>query len=617
MDNRNSFDFAHWAERESVAAQKSSAVMNQVVALTRSVLPSTDLFPQVRAVAEETQRRHIDLTKGYIPWRNIGFALSDGMGNQGRGYFHTLSAQNPDYDPQECDKQYDACLKAHGSGITINSLFHAAKEAGIDISAIARQFCTSQFISQTPQFEKCGEMELDTPLLRPTFSDKLPMEDWPKLLQIFFEYDRSVEYTDMMLLGSLGVLSAVVPMVVGRYRGRLYYSNFYVFIVAPPASDKGDLPLLLNWVKPVQSAIRAASDQTMAEYEQKLADYQAKKQKRGANPGVEPKKPPYKTLFVPGNSSATAMYQTMAENQETGVLLLETEADTITQACRNKEWGDFSAGLRMAFQHEAIRYRRRGDDERVDIPHPRLTIVISGTPNQVSAMIPTAEDGSFSRNAFWEMSRNLEWQDVFAEADNSLEDDIEEIGKRYFERIYMPLSKRKEALNFKLQIPQQKKFNAYFKELQTEQSSMLGDDIVATVRRLGLITFRLAMVLSVLRLVDSEDNDLTTMESLECDDRDFCIAMEMSNALISHATSVYTNLLKHPERHDSAPVEGMMLAEKQLLDKLNKKFTRPEYLDLAKAIGVNAKTADRYLSNLVNRYKLAIRIKNGEYEMLK
>lgn len=617
MDNKNSFNVSYWAKKESVAASKSNAVNNQIVAATRAALPTTDLYPQVEAVVREVVGRGIDLTQGYERWRNIGFALAEGMGNQGREYYHSLSAMNPGYDRTECDKQYDACLKSRGSGITINTLFHAAKETGIDISAIARQFSTSQVVTQIPQFEECREMETVVKQVRPTFSDKIPVDDWPKLMQSFFSYSRGGEYMDMMLLGCMGVASAIVPNVVGRYRGRQYFSNFYVFVVAPPASDKGDLPLLLNFVKPVQSAIRATSDQAMAEYEQKLADYQTRKQKRGVNPGVEPKKPPYKTLFVPGNSSATAMYQTMAENQDTGVLLLETEADTITQACRNKEWGDFSSGLRMAFQHEAIRYRRRGDDERVDIPHPRLSMVISGTPNQVSAMIPTAEDGSFSRNAFLEMSRNLEWQDVFAETDNLLEDSIEEMGKRYYERVYMPLNKRKTPLMFKLQVPQQKRFNAYFGELQAEQSSMLGDDIVATVRRLGLITFRLAMVLSVLRLAEREDIDIAALETLECDDRDFQIAMEMSNVLISHATSVYTNLLKHPERHDTTPVEGMMLAEKQLLDKLNKKFTRQDYLDLAKTIGVNGKTADRYLGNLVNRYKLAIRIRNGEYEMLK
>lgn len=611
------FPLNDWAKKEPAAAVKSSAVVNHVVAATRAALPATDLFSQVRAVVEEVERQHIDLTCGYIPWRNIGFALAEGMGNQGRDYFHRISALNADYDYTQCDKQYDACLNAHGSGITINSLFHAAKEAGIDIGAIARQFSTSQTITQIPQFEDSAEKLAETCFPRPTFSDKLPKEDFPGLMQRVFGKGKLAEYLDMILFAFLVIISAIVPKVIGRYRRRYYHSNLYGFITAPAASDKGDLPIMINLVKPVQDVIRAASNKAMAEYEERMAEYQTRKQQRGINPGVEPKKPVYKTLFVDGNSSATAMYQTLSENQETGSLLFETEADVISQSCRNKEWGDFSTGLRMAFQHEAIRYRRRAEDERVDIPHPQLSVLISGTPDQVGTMIPSAQDGSFSRYAFMEISRKLIWEDVFEEEEMPMEEMYESIGKEYYEKVYLPLSKREKPLVFCLKVEQRKPFNAFFDELQKEQSSMLGDEIVATVRRLGLIAFRLMMVLSVIRLADAEDIDLTTLETLECDDRDFRIAMEMVNVLISHATSVYTNLLNHPQKHYTAPAEGMNLAEKTIMEKLNKRFTRPEYLKAAAECGVCEKTADRYLGKLQNRYKLAIRVQNGIFEMLK
>ena len=106
MDNNKSFDYAYWREQLKAAKKekKNSQVNNHVVAATRAALPAIDLFPQVAALVDEVERRHLDLTQGYISWRNIGFALAEGMGNQGRGYFHTLSAQNPDYNEAECDK---------------------------------------------------------------------------------------------------------------------------------------------------------------------------------------------------------------------------------------------------------------------------------------------------------------------------------------------------------------------------------------------------------------------------------------------------------------------------------------------------------------------------------
>ena len=247
---------------------------------------------------------------------------------------------------------------------------------------------------------------------------------------------------------------------------------------------------------------------------------------------------------------------------------------------------------------------------------PRLTVLMSMTHNQVVNIIPTAEDGTFSRVDFKEIPRSLVWQDVFQEPEKPLEEVFEEMGKTFYERVYIPLSKREKPLMFTFQEHQKAEFNATFEDMQNEESAMLGDDIVASVRRLALSTFRKAMTLSVLRLAE-KDVDVTMMDTLVCDDRDFRIAMEMSNALISHATSVYTNLLNHPQKHYTTPAEGMSYVEKTILEKLNKRFTRQEYLEIAKECGVCEKTADRYCGLLVNRYKLAVRIKSGLYELLK
>ena len=617
MENTN-FDLAHWAKKEPVAASKSSAVNNQVEEATRTAQPVTvtNLFSQVGGLVAEVVRRNIDITQGYENWLNIGFALAEGLGNQGREHFHSLSSMTPDYDVMECDKQYDACLNAHGSGITINTLFHVAKEAGVDISAIARQFGSSQSFTQIPQFEECGEIETVVRQLRPTFSDKFLKGDLPELLLKIYNLGGSADYLDMMLIGALVMVSGILPNYVGRYHRRHYWANFFVFVVASAASMKGDLPFLLKLVEPVEASLRKANAQAMVEYEQKKAEYDAQKYQKGAKPLPEPKEPVERTLFVAANSSATAMYETLAENQETGSIMFDTEGDTLAQVCQNKEWGDWSVGWRKAFQHETIAYRRRSPKERVNVPKPRLSMLISGTADQVSNVIPTADNGTFSRIVFLEMLQELKWADVFAEGEQTPDEIYEHIGKEFYERVYLPLSKRKTPLFFKFQPHQCKEFNAFFEALQEEQHSMLGDDIVATVRRLGLITFRMAMTLSGIRLTET-DADITTMETLECDDRDFRIAMEMSNVLISHATSVYTNLLNHSQKHYTAPAEGMNYAEKTILEKLNKRFTRPEYLRAAQECGVCEKTADRYLGKLQNRYKLAMRVKNGIFEMLK
>lgn len=577
------------------------------------------LEQEVEKVCLELELRNIDITYDYEDWRNVGFALAEGLGEQGRGYFHRVSRLCPSkYKESECDNAYDHFLKSKygGTRIGIGTFFDYAKKAGIDISAIARECKGMDTFSHYTQNAKSGEEALASfNHKRPTFSDQINTGDWPRLLHPLLAMGNSTEYTDMTFLALFTLASGIIPNVTGKYHKRTYFANFYAFIVAPPASSKGDLPLLLSFTRPVEEQIRAEYEKKLEEYRQKVAQQQAKATNEGAAPSTTFIEPAQESLFVPGDISASALYETMRDNQERGNIMFEPEADVITQACRNKEWGDFSTGLRKAFHHESIQFSRRANKERVEVERPRLSVLISGTPKQVGYLIPDPENGLFSRWAFYEIPQSLEWQDVFAEEEENYGDIIERMGKEYYKKTYRPLSKRREPLMFNFTIEQRNAFNDYLAEMQQEQVDLLGDDIVATVRRLGLITFRLAMVLSVLRLTET-DIDITTMDTLMCDDRDFRIAMEMSDVLINHAASVFSNLLRQPQRRDFVAPETMNYTEKKVLEQLSKRFTRQEYLDVARKEGISEKSANRYLGNLVNKHNVAIRVKNGVYEMI-
>src|SRR5690554_1079705 len=95
---------------------------------------------------------HLDLTANYADWRNIGFAFADELGESGRDLFHRVSRFHPGYKPEECNKQFDACLKASGHGITIKSFFFLAKQAGINVSC--RPAASNSFIHSIPSNDK-------------------------------------------------------------------------------------------------------------------------------------------------------------------------------------------------------------------------------------------------------------------------------------------------------------------------------------------------------------------------------------------------------------------------------------------------------------------------------
>jgi len=68
---------------------------------------------------------------GYEDWFAIGCALANEFGEAGRDYFHRISRYHAKYSYQETEKQYTACLRNPGGGITLGTFFEIAKRYGL------------------------------------------------------------------------------------------------------------------------------------------------------------------------------------------------------------------------------------------------------------------------------------------------------------------------------------------------------------------------------------------------------------------------------------------------------------------------------------------------------
>ena len=82
------------------------------------------------------------------------------------------------------------------------------------------------------------------------------------------------------------------------------------------------------------------------------------------------------------------------------------------------------------------------------------------------------------------------------------------------------------------------KFNEFFSGLQKEYYDVFQDDIVALIRRMGLIFFRIGMIISALRLMDT--GELTN--DLVCTDEDFEITRTICSTLVVHTSRVFDEL---------------------------------------------------------------------------
>jgi len=70
----------------------------------------------------------LDITSNYEDWIKIAGALNSEFGENGRGYFHTISKYHENYTFEKADKKYDSCSKMNKT--SLGSLFKIASDYG-------------------------------------------------------------------------------------------------------------------------------------------------------------------------------------------------------------------------------------------------------------------------------------------------------------------------------------------------------------------------------------------------------------------------------------------------------------------------------------------------------
>ncbi len=574
------FNPADWKEPEGVLIGTGSRSGKQE---RNPEPPASATYEDIENLTRQVEAQALDITGDYSQWLEIGFALKEALGEGGRQYFHRLSRFYPGYSAAEADRQYDKCLSSGGEGIRPRTLFYFARQAGICIKRIqspARGNEGSEGLrgnSQMPESSPQPESRM------PTFSNQTKGK-LPTILEEVARNANSEQDADLLILGSIVALSACLPNVWGIYGDRQVYPNLYLFVAAPASAGKGRLTLCRRLVQPIHKQFKAAYDEQMTRYRKARTDYERRKKR---DPTLDPpEEPTRRTLIIPANSSATRVYQILSENGGGG-LMFETEGDTLANVFAS-DYGNYSDGFRKAFHHEPISYTRRKDKEYVELLQPRLSAVLSGTPRQIASLIPDAENGLFSRFIFYCVDFRLEWLNVFEQhgGKNTLDEVFDDIGGRVLS-LYRSLQTC-SGIRFCFTAEEKRDFNDHYARSQLEYYRIFGDDIIASVRRLGLITYRIAMILSVLRM--SGESEFPTV--LYCHDEDYRTAMTISRVLLRHTARVYRELSSH-ELYRPASEGSRRRAN--LLGKLPDEFGTAEALEASSNLGVSPKSMERYL----------------------
>ncbi len=352
----------------------------------------------------------------------------------------------------------------------------------------------------------------------------------------------------------------------------------FVFITAPAGSGKSNMEWSKYFGQTIHDAIISNSKLQKEDYKSELEQYNSRTRKEKAEI-PKPEEPPYKMFFIPANCSASAFVQTMNDNNFQGIIF-ETEADTLANSFK-QEWGNFSDVLRKAFHHESTTMKRRSENETIEIKDPHLAIVLSGTPKQVHNLMPDVENGLFSRFLYYAFEDDCDFKNPFISYSSVNYVDFFNNKGQQISDLYNLLSNLQLPITFEFLETQKTEFTQIFNEMLKRNKLLLGNDFIANTKRLGVITFRISMILSALRIL--EDGILSS--PLICSDTDFNTALQIAITLEKHAVAVFQNL----------PNNELKDKKLKFFEALPEQFDRQTYLKIATKLEIQNKAAEKYV----------------------
>ena len=409
---------------------------------------------------------------------------------------------------------------------------------------------------------------------------------------------------EVFLVGALGVVSGLLPKYKAKYDGRLYTPNLFAYLLADYGSGKGGLSYARKLGERIHQEKRERHEDALKQYKKDLNRYKRQlRNKATKEEPEEPTKPPAEMLFIPTNNSKSGIQQLLQENDGKGIMF-ETEGDTLTDALK-QDFGGFSDILRNAFHHEDVTMFRRTDNEYFEFK-PELSIVLSSTMDQLKLLIPSAENGLFSRVIFYRLKQDLSFHNVFDSKKEDYTENIEQHSENYY-NLYRALITQPKDILMRLTEEQQKEFVKHFSLMKADLIENSDASLNGTGNRIALIAFRVMMILTMLRTY--EENTLNT--EIFCKDEDFFNALDIIARFKVHALWVF-HLLEVENDPIAKEFNKLTPDKREFMELLPPAFSTGEGLVIAE----NANISEAAYKRLLNKDEFFERKAHGSYERL-
>lgn len=138
MVTTRGFDPIAWAGKTDENRKPTPEASRQTS--MRMPLHPMEELAKAKAVVRELLRRGANIADDYGDYLKLGFALASGLGSDGRELYHQLCSQSSKYSESDCERKWQQCLSKSDGRTSIATFYNMAKQAGVDLSSIAREF---------------------------------------------------------------------------------------------------------------------------------------------------------------------------------------------------------------------------------------------------------------------------------------------------------------------------------------------------------------------------------------------------------------------------------------------------------------------------------------------
>ena len=592
-------------------------------------------------LCEAVETAGADIAPTYAEYVQLAFAIATDCGEAGREFFHRLCRTSAKYQREHAERIFSNALTTRHGEVHLGTAFHLAEMANVKLcnTEVMNNRRNTENTENTPSkvlthAHVYNKVENDEPDESEELQDgsdpnqPLPSfteADWPKILLLIMSYATSPTQRDVMLLGALTAIGASMERYVRcPYAGKLQSPCLQSFIVAPSASGKGILSFIRLLVEPIHDEIRQQVAEEVKAYKKEKAAYDTMGKERCKMEA--PQMPKNKMFLISGNNTGTGILQNIMDANGTG-LICETEADTISAAI-GSEYGHWSDTLRKAFDHDRLSYNRRTDQEYREVKKSYLSVLLSGTPAQVKPLIPSTENGLFSRQLFYYMHGIWTWINQFESGETDLEAIFTSIGLEWKKQLDQMKTHGLHTL--RLTDEQKQEFNALFADLFFRSGLANDNEMSSSIARLAVNICRIMSTIAMLRVLeipqpyqlkssdryapvpdkeiptDNVKDGIITRWDITITPEDFKAVLGLVKPLYRHATHILSFL-------PSSEIPHRANADRDaFFDALGDEFTRTQLTEQATAMGIKPNTALSWLRRLVKKGLFAMKEK-GTY----